>query len=90
MLHLRKRTRIDACGARIEIVRVDSGVRWLVASLGSKQSQKNHVRAEHVYISLHLLGDVRVGQQAADGVCSGIPSLPDVDIVTVLPIVARR
>jgi hypothetical protein len=45
---------------------------------------------QHLYIYLHLLGDVRVGQQAADGVCSGIPSLPDVDIVTVLSMVARR
>jgi hypothetical protein len=45
---------------------------------------------ESISTSLHLLADFRVGQQAADGVCSGIPSLPDVDMVTVLPIVARR
>ena len=55
---------------------------------GSEQSQKNHVRDEYRYFLCIFMGDVRVGQQAADGVCSAILSLPDGDIVTVLPIVA--
>lgn len=43
MLHLRKRTRIDSCGARIEIVRADGGggVRWWLVLVLEEAKPKN-------------------------------------------------